>query len=82
MNNQKLYQIGLTMINGIGDILSRQLLEFVGTPEAIFREKPTLLEKIPGIGRTLASEIRKPEVLMRAEKELFLLSRMISPVFS
>jgi len=70
------------MINGIGDILSRQLLEFAGTPEAIFREKPTLLEKIPGIGRTLASEIRKPEVLMRAEKELFFIEQNDISCFS
>ncbi|MCC8199693.1 MAG: DNA-processing protein DprA [Tannerellaceae bacterium] len=75
MNNQKLYQIGLTMINGIGDILSRQLLESAGSPEAIFSEKPALLEKIPGIGRTLASEIKRPEVLRRAEKELFFIEK-------
>jgi DNA processing protein len=70
MPNQKLCQIGLTMINGVGDILGRQLLQTVGDAEAIFREKACMLEKIPGIGRVLAAEIKRPEVLQQAEKEL------------
>lgn len=70
MTDKQIYQIGLTMINGIGDILARQLLESVGDAEAIFTEKQRLLEKIPGIRGALAAEIKRPEVLLRAEKEL------------
>jgi DNA processing protein len=70
MKDQLIYQIGLTMINGIGDILGRQLLQTLGDAEAIFVEKTQLLEKIPGIGRTLATEIKRPDVLKRAEKEI------------
>lgn len=65
-----IYQIALTMINGIGDILARNLLQTLGSPKAIFTEKRRLLEKIPGIGNTLATEIRRPEVLKQAEREL------------
>lgn len=57
------------MINGVGDVLARQLLQSVGSAEAIFKEKKQLLSKIPGIGAKLASEISNPEVLRRAEKE-------------
>lgn len=70
MTDKQIYQIGLTMINGVGDILARHLLESMGDAEAIFTEKQRLLEKIPGIRGTLAAEIKRPEVLMRAEKEL------------
>ncbi len=70
MTNQNLYQIGLTMINGIGDILGRQLLQTLGSAEAIFTETPKALEKIPGIGKMLAAEIKRADVLKRAEKEL------------
>jgi DNA processing protein len=70
MTNQNLYQIGLTMINGIGDIMGRQLLQSLGSVEAVFAEKPQALERIPGIGQLLAGEIRQPDVLRRAEKEL------------
>jgi DNA processing protein len=70
MQNQKLYQIGLTMIKGIGDVLGYQLLQSLGDAESIFKEKTRILEKIPGIGHVLANEIKRPEVLERAEKEL------------
>lgn len=70
MTNQNLYQIGLTMINGIGDILGRQLLQTLGSAEAVFTEKPRVLEKIPGIGKTLAAEIKRSDILLQAEKEL------------
>jgi DNA processing protein len=70
MTNQNLYRIGLTMINGIGDITGRHLLESFGSAEAVFAEKLRNLERIPGIGRLLAGEIKQPDVLRKAEKEL------------
>jgi len=70
MENNLTYQIGLTMINGIGDVLARHLLETLGNAEAVFTEKPRLLEKIPGIGAKHIAEIRRPEVLRLAESEV------------
>lgn len=70
MTDKQIYQIGLTMINGVGDILARHLLQSLGDAEAVFTEKQALLEKIPGIGSKLAAEIKHPNVLKRAEKEM------------
>lgn len=70
MTDKRIYQIGLTMINGVGDILARHLLQTLGDAEAVFAEKQRLLEKVPGIGSHIAAEIKRPEVLQRAEKEL------------
>ena len=39
MTDKQIYQIGLTMINGVGDILARHLLEALGDAEAVFTEK-------------------------------------------
>lgn len=75
MTNQNLYQIGLTMINGIGDIIGRQLLQSLGSAEAIFTEKRQALEQIPGIGKLLAKEIKQPDVLKKAEKELLFIEK-------
>lgn len=58
------------MIKGVGDILARQLLQAFGDAEAVFTEKRQNLEKIPGIGSLTATEIKRPEVLLQAEKEL------------
>lgn len=65
-----LHQIALTMINGVGTTLGRQLLEYFGTAAAVFEEKARLLEKVPGIGAKIAAEIRNPEVMTKAEAEL------------
>lgn len=70
MTDPRIYQIGLTMINGIGDVLARHLLDTVGDAETIFRESPSALQKIPGISVSLAAEIKRPQVLLRAEQEL------------
>lgn len=70
MTDKQIYQIGLTMINGVGDILARHLLEALGDAEAVFTEKRQSLEKIPGIGDSIIAEIKRADVLLRAEKEL------------
>jgi DNA processing protein len=66
MTDKRIYQIGLTMINGVGDILARHLLESLGNEEAIFTEKKSQLEKITGIGPTLSTEILRADVLHKA----------------
>ena len=43
MTDKRIYQIGLTMINGVGDILARHLLQALGEAEAVFTEKQQLL---------------------------------------
>ena len=49
MTDKQIYQIGLTMINGVGDILARHLLEALGDAEAVFTEKRQSLEKVSAI---------------------------------
>jgi len=70
MSDKRIYQIGLTMINGVGDIIARQLLQAVGDAEAVFAEKAQWLERIQGVGHKIAEEIKNPKVLIQAEKEL------------
>lgn len=65
-----LYNIGLTLLPGIGDKLGKTLVEYCGSAEAVFKEKRKNLEKIPDIGRVTASNIVSQNVLYRAEEEL------------
>ena len=76
MTDKRIYQIGLTMINGVGDILARHLLQALGEAEAVFTEKQQLLGRIPGIGSDIAAEIKRPEILQRAEKELAFIEKI------
>lgn len=83
MQNQKLiYQIGLTLVKGIGTVTAKQIIDTLGDVSLLFTEKARLLEKIPGISRKVISEINKPEVLRRAEKEVhFIEKNKINPLF-
>ena len=50
MNEEKLYQVALKFIHGIGDINAKQLVSYCGSAKAIFGASKSKLSKIPGIG--------------------------------
>ena len=64
------HRIALTLIDGVGDVLARQLISYCGGVEAIFKEKKRALEKIPEIGPKTAAAITSFKSFDRAEKEL------------
>lgn len=73
---ERLYQIGLTLIGGIGDVNAKALLAYCGSAKTVFKQKKSLLQKIPGIGEAHAkSIISSLTVLKRAEKELTFIER-------
>jgi DNA processing protein len=81
-DEQLLYQIGLTLIPGIGDILGRKLVLTCGSAEAVFREPRRSLKKMPRIGEILAEAVANKEILNRAEKEIEFINRYrISTLF-
>ena len=70
-----LYQVALSIVTGIGGILARNLVAYVGSVEGIFREPVSRLMKIPGIGEINARKLREKNVLLRAEEELLFMER-------
>lgn len=77
------HQIALTLIDGVGDVLSKNLIAYCGSAEAVFNTKKSSLEKIPGIG-TYASNtiINSKHCLLRAEEEIaFIDKNDITPLF-
>lgn len=84
MNQKELpYQIGLTLLPNIGDVLAKNLLSYCGSAAEVFKTKEKLLQKIPGIGEVYAKQICKnKDVLVRAEAEVeFILKYKINPLF-
>jgi DNA processing protein len=83
MSDQNLlYQLGITLVKGIGNITARQIIETLGDVSLLFKEKAVVLERIPGISRKVIAEIRRPEVLQRAENEIaFLRKNNITPLY-
>ncbi|MGM0565220.1 MAG: DNA-processing protein DprA [Bacteroidota bacterium] len=76
------YQIALTLLPGIGPKTGKQLVAYCGGVEAVFREKPQNLLKIPGIGKEIARSVSQQTVLKRAEEEIrFIEKQQITPLF-
>lgn len=65
-----LYQIALTKVPGVGDIVGKNLLSIVGEPEAIFKSTKTSLNAIKGLTQKVVNEILNPKILQEAEAEL------------
>src|ERR1035437_5619504 len=86
MNNPLLYNIGITLLPGVGDVTAKTLIAYCGSAEAVFSEKRSRLEKIPGAGTMMVdaitnSDIQK-DVLDRAEEEIkFIEKKKITPLF-
>lgn len=77
------HQIGLTLLDGVGDVLAKNLVAYCGSAEQVFKTKKAQLEKIPGIGTYTSSAIvNSKTVLQRAEAELkFIEEKSITPLF-
>jgi len=68
--NDNLYKIALTMLPGVGPVLAKNLVAYCGSPESVFSQKKSALEKIPGVGAVTAAKILDAKPLKRAEQEL------------
>ena len=64
------YKIALSLLPKIGPRLARNLVSYIGSIEGIFKEKKSLLEKVPGIGKLIAQGFSADEALKLAEQEL------------
>ncbi|MDR0733122.1 MAG: DNA-processing protein DprA [Dysgonamonadaceae bacterium] len=77
-----IYQIGITLVKGIGNIIAKQIIDNLDDISVVFTEKKHLLERIPGISQRIIAEIRRPEVLKRAEQEMrFIEKSKVTPLF-
>lgn len=82
MENSLKFKIALSLIPTIGDIRAKRLVAYCGSVEAVFKEKKSSLEKIPGIGSSFAAAVLNHTIFDRAEEEiLFIEKNNITPIF-
>jgi DNA processing protein len=69
---EKLYQLALNLIPGLGGVIIRQLISYCGSASAVFSSNKARLIRIQGIGDTTAHNIlsQRNKVLEEAEQEL------------
>ncbi|MGE0019073.1 MAG: DNA-processing protein DprA [Draconibacterium sp.] len=82
MDNQLLQKIALSIIPGIGGVLARNLIAYVGSVDGVFNEPLKSLQKIPGIGEVNAHRVKDKTLFVQAEKEIrFIEKNGIQPWF-
>lgn len=82
MDSQRIYQIGITLIPGVGDKVAKTLIAHCGSAEAVFKENKKALLKIPGVGKKVADSVVTQTILSRAEDELSFIDKYdITPLF-
>ncbi|WP_423130462.1 DNA-processing protein DprA [Gaoshiqia sp. Z1-71] len=69
------YQIALSLIPLVGSITAKNLIAYLGSVEAVFDASEKTLTKIPGIGKGIADNIVKSDVLSRAGEEMEFMER-------
>ena len=70
MDKEKIYQLALSFVPGIGSVLSKQLVSYCGSAEAVFNSSKSKLNKIPRIGNVVAQAIHKNKLITEAEEEI------------
>ena len=76
MNSEQLkYYIALSFIPGVGDIIAKNLIAYVGSAEGIFKEKKHNLLRIPKVGEILAESIANADTLKKAEDEILFIEK-------
>lgn len=81
-HEELMHRIAITLINGVGNVLAKNLISYCGSVDAVFKEKISHLEKIPGVGSVIAKSVKSFADFGRAEKEiLFMEKYKITPLF-
>ncbi len=82
MQQDLLYQIGLTLIPNIGDVHAKALVNIYGDAKSIFKAKKKELEAIDGIGTVRAGSIKAFDNFTICEEEIkFIEKYKITPLF-
>ena len=82
MESRKIYEIALTLVAGIGDVVGKKLVAYCGGAEAIFCENKKALLQVPNITENVVQSIKSQQVMKRAEEEmLFVEKNGITPLF-
>lgn len=70
MDDERIFQVALTMVPGIGDITAKTLVSYCGSAKEIFKKNRNHLSKIPGIGLIVTNKILNFNNFHGAEREL------------
>lgn len=80
--DDRIYQIALSQLQGIGPHKAKTLVSYLGSPEAVFTENESSISKIEGIGSLAAKSMNREYALEIAKRELDYVEReMVKVLF-
>lgn len=68
--DERVYQIALSLLNGLGPITAKTLLNSVGSLEGVFLEKESNFRHFHDLSRKNIQDLQRERALARAEQEL------------
>lgn len=77
-----LYPLALTFLEGIGNTKARQLIDQLGSAEAVFSEKSKNLALLPQVNAKILKNLNKSAALRSAELSLKLLQKTHCTIYS
>lgn len=82
MQDKLLYEVALTYLPSVGDVLLKGIVSYCGGVKEVFDASHARLKRAPGIGDKRALEILNSDALTRAAEELkFIEKHQIQPIF-
>lgn len=73
--DERIYQIALSLLNGVGLKTAKQLVEAVGSVEGVFKEKESNFRHFNNVRFDATKGLMREESLIRAEEELSFIER-------
>jgi DNA processing protein len=67
MEQEKLCQVALTRVAGVGPLLAKNLISYCGSAAAVFSSNKNKLSRVPGIGEKILSNLALAQPLKEAE---------------
>ena len=68
--DDRIYEIALSLLNGVGPTTAKQLVEAVGSLEGVFKEKESNFRHFHDLRIDLSKGLQREQCLLRAEEEL------------
>lgn len=82
MQDKLLFEVALTFLPTVGDVLLKGLVSYCGGVKEVFEASHSKLKRAPGIGDKRAIEILNSDAIDKASKELkFIEKHQIEPIF-
>jgi len=69
-SQEKIYQVALSLVPGVGDVIAKTLVSYCGSAGEVFKKTKSQLAKIPGIGTVNAENIHSFKNFSAAESEI------------